>query len=78
MKAFRGTLAWFTGDPRADRGALRHIADGLLLVDEGRVVSAEPYGERPGIEVVDYSGRLLMPGFVAALLLFVRIIAVFS
>jgi guanine deaminase len=66
VKGFRGTLAWFTGDPRADRGALRQVADGLLLVDQGRIVSAEPYRSRPGVEVVDYTGRLLMPGFVDA------------
>src|SRR5262249_36184400 len=66
LKAFRGTLVDFTGDPRADRGALRHIEDGLLLLDQGRVVSAAPYQERPGVEIVDYRGKLLMPGFVDA------------
>lgn len=66
MKAFRGTLVYFTGDPRADRGALRHIEDGLLVLDEGRIVSAAPYLEQPGVDVVDYRGRLLMPGFVDA------------
>jgi guanine deaminase len=66
LKAFRGTLVYFTGDPRADRGALRHIEDGLLVLDEGRIVSAAPYLEQPGVDVVDYRGRLLMPGFVDA------------
>jgi guanine deaminase len=66
VKAFRGTLIDFTGDPRTGPGALRHIEDGLLTVDNGRIVSAEPYRERPGVEVVDLKGRLLMPGFVDA------------
>ena len=66
MKAFRGTLVDFTGDPRLDRGAFRHIDDGLLVVDDGRIVSAAPFEERPGIELVDYRGRLLVPGFVDA------------
>ena len=66
MKAFRGTLAWFTGDPRADRDALRCIEDGLLLVEEGRIVSAESYQNTTGVDVVDYRGKLLMPGFVDA------------
>ena len=66
MKAFRGTLAWFTGDPRVARDALRCIEDGLLLVEEGRIVSAESYQNTTGVDVVDYRGKLLMPGFVDA------------
>ncbi|MFL6570350.1 MAG: guanine deaminase [Burkholderiales bacterium] len=66
MKAFRGTLVYFTGDPRVDRGALRFIEDGLLLLDGGRIVSAAPYDERPGVDIVDYRGKLLIPGFVDA------------
>ena len=66
MKAFRGTLVWFTGDPRVARDALHCIEDGLLVLDAGRIVSAAPYQERPGVDVVDYRGRLLMPGFVDA------------
>lgn len=66
MKAFRGTLVWFTGDPRADRDALRCVEDGLLLVEGGRIVSAESYQDTTGVDVVDYRGKLLMPGFVDA------------
>jgi len=66
LKAFRGTLVWFTGDPRVARDALRCVEDGLLVLDEGRIVSAAPYEEPPGIDVVDYRGNLLMPGFVDA------------
>jgi guanine deaminase len=66
LKAFRGTLVDFTGDPRLDRGAFRHIEDGLLLVEDGRVVSAESYQNTTGVDVVDYRGKLLMPGFVDA------------
>lgn len=66
MKAFRGTLVWFTGDPRVARDAFCCIEDGLLLVEEGRIVSAEPYQNTTGVDVVDYRGKLLMPGFVDA------------
>jgi guanine deaminase len=66
LKAFRGTLVWFTGDPRVARGALRCIEDGLLLVEEGRIVSAESYQNTTGVDVVDYRGKLLMPGFIDA------------
>ena len=51
MKAFRGTLVDFTGDPRTRPDALRHVEDGLLVVDQGRVVSAGPYREPPDVEV---------------------------
>jgi guanine deaminase len=66
MKGFRGTLVDFTGNPRIDRSALRHIEDGLLLIDQGRVISAGPFKDIPGVEIEDHSGRLLMPGFVDA------------
>jgi guanine deaminase len=66
VKAFRGTLVHFTGNPRLHAGALRHVEDGLLLVDKGRVVSAGPYERVPGIEVLDCRGKILMPGFVDA------------
>jgi guanine deaminase len=66
VKAFRGTLVDFTGNPRTEPGALRHIDDGLLVLDAGRVVSAEPYQARPGVEVTDLRGKLLMPGFIDA------------
>jgi guanine deaminase len=66
VKAFRGTLVHFTGNPRLDAGALRHVEDGLLLVDAGRVVSAGPYEPVSGIEVLDCRGKILMPGFVDA------------
>jgi len=69
VKAFRGTLIDFTGNPRTERGALRHVEDGLLVVGErGEVVSRGPFPRDPdpGLEIVDYSGRLLLPGFVDA------------
>ena len=66
MKAFRGTLVDFTGDPRTRPGALRHVDDGLLVVDQGRVVSAGPYHTLPNVDTVELRGRLLMPGFVDA------------
>jgi guanine deaminase len=66
VKAFRGTLVDFTGNPRARPDALRNVEDGLLVVDHGRVVSAGPYRRSAGLEVIDYRGKLLMPGFVDA------------
>jgi guanine deaminase len=65
VKGFRGTLVDFTGDPRRD-GALRHLEDGLLLVERGRIVRAGRYERAPNVEIRDFSGRILVPGFVDA------------
>ena len=66
MKGYRGSLVDFTGNPRTEKDALRHVEDGLLVVDGGRVVSAGPFRETPGLAVEDYRGKLLMPGFIDA------------
>jgi len=66
--AWRGELVDFPGDPRrADEGC-RHFADGLLLVEGGRIAEAGPFealrariGDAP---VNDLRGLVLMPGFV--------------
>ena len=58
--AYRGTLVDFAAD-----GAARTLEDGCLLVEGGRVagVSARP---PEGMEVVDFSGRFILPGFIDA------------
>src|SRR4051812_22236148 len=70
-RAFRGEIVHFTDDPRATRGALRHIRDGLLVVEEGRVAAVGSVDELlpalpAGTRVEDRRGSLLMPGFVDA------------
>jgi guanine deaminase len=68
VKGFRGTLVDFTGNPRTEPDALRHIEDGLLVVDEGRIVSRSSFNEKEtkGLEIEDFRGCLLMPGFIDA------------
>ncbi|MBP8297880.1 MAG: amidohydrolase family protein, partial [Burkholderiales bacterium] len=69
-QAVRGEIVDFTGDPAtAGAGACRHFADGMLLIAGGRVVAAGDAaallpGLAPGTPVVDYRGKLIMPGFV--------------
>ncbi|HEY5862999.1 MAG TPA: guanine deaminase [Casimicrobiaceae bacterium] len=70
LRAFRGALLHFIGDP-ADAGehAYEYFEDGLLVVDGGHVVGA---GEATaalarlpaGTPVVDRTGKLIVPGFV--------------
>lgn len=71
---FRGSLLFFTDDPRvAGDAALQFVSDGCLQVADNGLI--EQVGEwaalAPGlaattaaVEVVDWSGKILMPGFV--------------
>jgi len=70
LAAWRGELVDFGGDAAGANQGCRHFADGLLLVEDGRIVEAGPFealrprlGDAP---VHDARGRLLMPGFVDA------------
>ncbi|HYF16582.1 MAG TPA: guanine deaminase, partial [Ramlibacter sp.] len=63
--ALRGEIVTFDDDPRSSARALRHHPDGIVVIDEGRVVSlggAPP----PGVPVEDHRGRLILPGFIDA------------
>ena len=71
MKAFRGSLLHCLADPGedSDPSAWAYDDDGLLVVDEGRVVAAGDAGPLletlpAGVEVTDYRGRLIVPGFI--------------
>lgn len=70
-KAFRGSILHCLADPgeRADSSAVEYFADGLLIVEDGHVVAighADSLGQglSGDIEVIDYSGRLIVPGFI--------------
>jgi guanine deaminase len=70
VQAFRGEIVDFVGDPAAlGATALRHHADGVLVVREGRVAALGPakaaLRSLPHDAVVtDYRGKLIVPGFV--------------
>jgi len=71
VEAYRGSLLHCVADPggTSDPGAWEYVEEGLLVVDEGRVVLA---GEATaalaslpaGVDVTDFSGKLLVPGFI--------------
>ncbi len=70
MQAFRGALLHFLGDPD-ELGASAHeyFDDGLLVLHDGKVAAAGAAhallpGLPEGVELADYSGKLIMPGFV--------------
>ena len=70
IQAFRGSILHFVGDPdELGEAAHRYLEDGLLVLRNGRVFelgAARDLLARlpPDTEVVDYHGKLLLPGFI--------------
>ena len=67
--AVRGNLLHFTDDPEQVDNAWQYIEDGLLILKLGRVVAIGPYQDwidclPDGSQLYDYSGKLIMPGFI--------------
>lgn len=68
--AIRGSFLDFVDDPFFVPApeAVRYLPDGVLLVDQGQVVSLSPYGEvapiLQAIPLVDYTDQLIMPGMI--------------
>ncbi len=69
-KAIRGSFLDFIDDPfyRSEADCVRYLADGLLVLVNGRVQDfgnytdlKAKYGEIP---ITEYPGRLIMPGFI--------------
>ena len=67
--AFRSQLLTFNGDPAQSSQAANYETDGLLVVDDGKVVAAGPYAQlaatlaRDAI-VHDLRDKLIVPGFI--------------
>ncbi len=69
LRGWRSELVWTLGDPAANAAALRHFADGLLLIEDGHVVKAGAWDELApmlpdGTPVEALPGRILTPGFI--------------
>ena len=67
--AVRASFLHFVGDPACDENALEYLEDGLLIVRQGRVqqlVEAREWIDHlpDGSALYDYSGCLVMPGFI--------------
>lgn len=69
-EAFRASLLHFRKTMQAGIfPPYEYIEDALLFVENGRIIMAGTFQDleknlRPGIHVTDYSGRIIMPGFV--------------
>lgn len=68
LHGYRGILLDYVGDPVSSPGALRLEEDGLLIVQDGMIHARGSYSElrrlHPHIDLVDYRGKLLLPGFI--------------
>jgi len=69
LQAYRGSLLHFLADPAFSDQSHAWHEDGLLIVADGKVQAAGDYSKLhatlpPGTPVHDYSGKLLMPGFI--------------
>lgn len=69
MHAYRGRVLHFLGDPQFDPQAHACWDDGLLIVADGKIVSAGDATQLlrtlpPGTAVTDYRGKWIMPGFI--------------
>jgi guanine deaminase len=71
LQAFKSSILFFTDDPdRIDsQGAFTYHEEGLLLVEQGYVKEVGPFSELaqilpPEVEITDYTGKLIIPGFV--------------
>jgi guanine deaminase len=67
-RAYRASVLHFRDDPSASSHAHEYHEDALLVVERGRVLELGPHAaleaKYAGIEVVDYSGQLIVPGFI--------------
>ncbi|TVM07670.1 MAG: guanine deaminase [Halomonas sp.] len=69
----RAELLSFDADPGDGDtplpGTVRHLPDGALWLENGRIRAVDDYAQLApqlpeGIEMVDHSGKLIMPGFI--------------
>ena len=69
LQAYRASLLYFCADPAFEERAHVWHEDGLLVVADGRVQAAGDYAELAptlpdGVQVHDYRGMLITPGFI--------------
>ncbi|WP_426195637.1 guanine deaminase [Massilia sp. DWR3-1-1] len=69
VRAYRASLLHFHADPAFAENAYVWHEDGLLLVADGRIAAAGDYARlsptlADGVEIVDYRGKIICPGFI--------------
>ncbi|MGX5056915.1 guanine deaminase [Enterobacter asburiae] len=68
LTGYKGDILYFTGDPQQESHAEHYIHNGLLLVKDGYVIDtgteSEMLKKHKPAQIVDYSGKILSPGFI--------------
>jgi guanine deaminase len=69
VQAYRASLLHFHADPAFTTDAAHWHEDGLLLIEDGKVKAAGDYATlaaalHPAVAIVDYRGKVIMPGFI--------------
>ena len=68
LTLYKGEVFDFIDSPLNRKDAYRYFPDGALVVQDGKIIDCGPFKEVKGrytdYEQVDYSGKLLMPGFI--------------
>lgn len=72
MVAYRASLLDFISDPNKAikvEDSYRYFEDGLLIVEDGKIINMGEFSKlimdlRSDVEIIDYSGKLIMPGFI--------------
>lgn len=69
IRAFRGEILSVCSDPSGNPEAVRHEADGLLVIEDGIIAARGPYGDlagRYGHIPAETLPGLIVPGFIDA------------
>lgn len=65
---YRGEVLYFVDNPAKVTDAYRYYPNGVLYVENGKVVEAGPYESLKSLyktaKIIDYSGRLIVPGMI--------------
>lgn len=68
IQLYRGEVFYFTDSPLSRSDAWCYYPDGALVICKGKVVEAGGYerikAHYPEVQIIDYTGKLLMPGFI--------------
>lgn len=70
ITGYRGDILYFTDNPAKSVSAYKYYPNGILYVQDGKVVIAGDYTQLKNkykqAMIIDYSGKLIVPGFVDA------------
>ncbi|MGN7123764.1 guanine deaminase [Methylorubrum thiocyanatum] len=69
IRAIRGQAVSLTGNPFLSEGCLQHVADALILIEDGRITDFGDFSDLSdripaGVEVVAYENALILPGLI--------------